>query len=295
MPKHLISVRDLSKEDIDLLRHLSNRFRDGERETLEGDVALFFLESSTRTRLSFEKACRLLGLRTYYAGRGESSIEKGESLRDTIKTLQALGFRALVLRVPFVLFPYEGYKGEEISLINAGDGTHQHPTQGLIDLFTAIEVFGSLGNLKVLYIGDILHSRVFRSGAYLFSLYGAKVGVCGPKTLIPSDLSPFGVEQVFDSVDEAIEWADLCIWLRLQEERFTESYIPSKESYFLQFGLTKERYKRLKGYFMHPGPVNLYVDVDAEVVYLDKSLVLKQVEMGLYVRMAVLYWALKDG
>ncbi len=295
MPKHLISVRDLSREDIELLRHLSNRFSNGERKSLEGDVALLFLESSTRTRFSFEKACRLLNLRTYYAGRGESSIEKGENLRDTIKTLQALGFRALVLRVPFILFPHESYTKEEISLINAGDGTHQHPTQGLIDLFTAMDVFDSLENLKVIYVGDILHSRVFRSSAYLFGLYGAKVGVCGPRTLIPSDLSPFGVEHVFDSVNDAIEWADLCIWLRLQEERFTESYVPSKESYFLQFGLTKERYKRLKGYFMHPGPVNLYVDMDADVVYSEKSLVSRQVEKGLYLRMAVLYWALKDG
>lgn len=292
MPRHLFSVRDLGKEDVNTLKFLSERFSRGEKESLEGDVALLFLESSTRTRFSFEKACRLLGLRTYYAGRGESSIEKGESLRDTIRTIQSLGFRALVFRIPGVLFPYEDYLKENISLINAGDGTHQHPTQGLIDLFTAMEVLGSLEGKRVVYIGDILHSRVFRSGAYLFNLYGAEVGVCGPMSLIPSDLSPFSVKQIFKGVDESIEWADICIWLRLQEERFRENFIASKESYFLQFGLTKERYRRLKGYFMHPGPVNLYVDIDAEVLYSEKSLVLKQVEKGLYVRMAVLYWAL---
>jgi len=272
MAKHLISVRDLKKEDIQELKNLCEDFKRGRRESLEGDVALFFLESSTRTRLSFEKACRLLGLRTYYVGNRESSIEKGESFFDTVKTLSALGFRALIFRVPFVLFPYENYLKESISLINAGDGTHQHPTQGLIDLFTALETYGKVENLKVVFIGDILHSRVFRSSAYLFKLFDARLGVCGPRTLIPSDLSPFGVEEVFDRVEDA-----------------------SKESYFLQFGLTKERYKALKGYFMHPGPVNLYVDIDAEVLYSEKSLVLKQVEMGLYVRMAVLYWALKDG
>ncbi|MEJ5338336.1 MAG: aspartate carbamoyltransferase catalytic subunit [Aquificaceae bacterium] len=295
MSKHLISVRDLSREDIHKLKFLSERFSRGERESLEGDVALLFLESSTRTRFSFEKACRLLGLRTYYAGRGESSIEKGESFRDTVRSLHALGFKTIVFRIPYVLFPYEDYMKESISLINAGDGTHQHPTQGLIDLFTAQEVLGSLEGRRVVYVGDILHSRVFRSGSYLLNLYGAEIGVCGPRTLIPSDLSPFGVKRVFDSVDEAIEWADLCIWLRLQEERFRENFIASKESYFLQFGLTRERYKKLKGYFMHPGPVNLYVDIDSELLYSDKSLIMRQVEKGLYVRMAVLYWALRDG
>lgn len=295
MSKHLISTRDLSREEINTLKLLFENLSKGDRKSLEGDVALLFLESSTRTRFSFEKACRLLGLRTYYAGKGESSIEKGESFRDTVKTLQSLGFRALIFRIPYVLFPYENYLKENISLINAGDGTHQHPTQGLIDLFTAMEVLGSVEGKKVVYIGDILHSRVFRSGSYLFNLYGSEVGVCGPKTLIPSDLSSFGVSQVFNSVDEAIEWADLCIWLRLQEERFKENFIASKESYFLQFGLTKERHKRIKGYFMHPGPVNLYVDIEGDVLYSEKSLVLKQVENGLYVRMAVLYWALKDG
>lgn len=294
MPKHLISVRDLSREQVEHIKSLTESFTRGVEKKLDGDIALLFLESSTRTRFSFERACRLLGLSPYYAGKGESSIEKGESFIDTVRTLRALGFKALIFRVPFVLFPYEDYLKENISLINAGDGTHQHPTQGLIDLFTAMEALGSLEGKKVLYVGDILHSRVFRSGAHLFRMFGAQIGVCGPATLIPSDLSPFGVEQVFKSVDEAIEWADLCIWLRLQEERFREKYIPSKESYFLQFGLTKERYHRLRGYFMHPGPVNLYVDVDAQVLYSEKSLVLRQVEKGLYVRMAVLYWALSD-
>ncbi|MEN3028247.1 MAG: aspartate carbamoyltransferase [Aquificaceae bacterium] len=295
MQKHIISVRDISREELFVLKALYEDFKMGKRENLEGDAALFFLESSTRTRFSFERACRLLGLRTYYTGRGESSIEKGESFYDTIKTFKALGFRALIFRTPFVLFPYDGYLKEGISLINAGDGTHQHPTQGLIDLFTALEVFGKLEELRVVYIGDIAHSRVFRSGAYLFNLFGARLGVCGPRTLIPSDLSPFGVERIFDSPEEAIDWADLCIWLRLQEERFQENHITSKESYFMQFGLTKERHERIRGYFMHPGPVNLYVDADAQVLYSEKSLLLRQVENGLYVRMAVLYWALKDG
>lgn len=292
--RHLISTRDLTKRDVEEFYGLFKEFKKGRKERLEGDAALVFLESSTRTRFSFERACRLLGLRTYFAGRGEMSIEKGETFYETVKALSAIGFNVLIFRVPFVLFPYEGYMEEKMCLINAGDGTHQHPTQGFIDLFTALEVYGSLEGLKVLYVGDIFHSRVFRSGSHLFKMYGATVGVCSPRTLLPADLSAFGVDRVFDHLDEAIHWADLLIQLRLQEERFKENHIASKESYFLQFGLTKERYERLKGYFMHPGPVNLYVDLDGDVLYSQKSLVTKQVENGLYVRMAVVYRVMKD-
>ncbi|RMH81336.1 MAG: aspartate carbamoyltransferase catalytic subunit [Acidobacteria bacterium] len=292
MKKHLISVRNLSKEDLQEIYSLYKDFKGGRSEKLEGDVALLFLESSTRTRFSFERACRLLGLRIYFAGKGESSIEKGESFFDTLQTLKALGFKAVIFRLPSVLYPYESYLSEDISLLNAGDGTHQHPTQGLIDLFTALDSYGGIEGIKVVFVGDIAHSRVFRSSSFLFSLLGARLGVCGPSTLIPQELTPFNVEKVFYSLEDAIEWADLMVWLRLQEERFVESYIPSKESYFLQFGLTKDRYKRLRGYFMHPGPVNRYVDMDGECIYGEKSLVLRQVENGLFVRMAVLYWLL---
>lgn len=292
MKKHLISVRNLTKRDVEELYGLYKDFKGGRSEKLEGDVALLFLESSTRTRFSFERACRLLGLRTYFAGKGESSIEKGESFFDTLQTLKALGFRAVIFRLPFVLYPYESYLLEDMSLLNAGDGTHQHPTQGLIDLFTVLDTYGGVEGLRVLFVGDIAHSRVFRSSSFLLSLFGARLGVCGPSTLIPQELEPFNVDKVFYSLDEAMEWADLVIWLRLQEERFAESYIPSKESYFLQFGLTKDRYERLRGYFMHPGPVNRYVDMDGDCIYGEKSLVLRQVENGLFVRMAVLYWLL---
>ncbi|MFN3813411.1 MAG: aspartate carbamoyltransferase [Aquificaceae bacterium] len=292
--RHIISTRDLTKGDIEEIYGLFKEFKKGKKEKIEGDAALVFLESSTRTRFSFERACRLLGLRTYFAGRGETSIEKGETFYETVRTLSTVGFRVLIFRVPFVLFPYEKYLREKICLINAGDGTHQHPTQGFIDLFTAFEVYGSVEGLKVLYVGDIFHSRVFRSGSYLFKMYDAHLGVCAPRTLLPSDLSAFGVDRVFDHLDEAIDWANLIIQLRLQEERFRENHITSKESYFLQFGLTKERHEKLIGYFMHPGPVNLYVDVDGDILYSPKSLVTRQVENGLYVRMAVVYRILKD-
>ncbi len=290
--KSLVSTRDLKREDVEEILSLSRELKSGRRELCEGEVALFFLEPSTRTRVSFERACRELGLGVSVIGEN-SSVTKGESFFDTLKTFEALGFRAVVFRLPFVLFPYrEMVNSLRVSLINAGDGTHQHPTQGLTDLFTLLERFGDVRGLRILYVGDILHSRVFRSGAPLLSMYGAEISVCGPRTLIPRDVQVFGVKRVFDDLETALGQADVVVWLRLQKERQRESFIPSEKSYFLQFGLTAERYKRLRGYFMHPGPVNRGVDVEGDLLYAEKSLVYEQVRNGLFVRMAVLRWCL---
>lgn len=292
--RSLISSKDLRKEEVLKILRRARDFKIGETETVEGDVVLLFLEPSTRTRISFEKACRNLGLRTYTVLGESSSITKGESFFDTLKTFEALGFSAIVFRVPFVVFPYEDLLEKVgLPLINAGDGTHQHPTQGLIDLFTLLERFDSIEGLKILYVGDIAHSRVFRSGAPLLRMFGAKVSVCGPRTLIPRDIHVFEVEYVFDSVDEGMEWADVVIWLRLQKERQKENFIPSERSYFEQFGLTKERHERLKSFFMHPGPVNREIDVDSALLYSEKSLILDQVKNGIPVRMAVLSWCME--
>ena len=292
--KSLVSVRDISREEANDILNNARLVKGSKIKPIDGTVALLFLEPSTRTRISFEKACRKLGLDTFTVLGESSSMVKGESFFDTLKTFEALGFSGVVFRVPFVLFPYENIvENLNISLINAGDGTHQHPTQGLIDIFTALEAYGDLKDLKVLYVGDISHSRVFRSGVYLFNMFGAKVSVCGPRTLIPRDIRTLGVKEVFDSADEGIEWADLVIWLRLQRERQRENLVPSEKSYFERFGLTRERYKRLRGFFMHPGPVNREVDIAGELLYSDKSLVLEQVKNGLFVRMAVLRWCLE--
>ena len=291
--RSLISVRDLSKEDVSHILDLARSFREGKEDALEGDVVLMFLEPSTRTRISFEKACRKLGLETYSVVGDSSSLTKGESFYDTLKTFSALGYKAVVFRTPFVLFPYDNYlSGLDLSLINAGDGTHQHPTQGLIDLLTIMDKLGDLEGKNILYVGDITHSRVFRSGAPILTMFGAKVSVCAPKTLIPRDIDAFGVEKTFKDLEEAMDWADAVIWLRLQKERQKENLIPSAESYFRLFGLTKERYKKIKGYFMHPGPVNRGIDIDGDLLYSDKSLIQEQVKNGLYVRMAVVRWCL---
>ncbi|NPA41611.1 MAG: aspartate carbamoyltransferase catalytic subunit [Aquificae bacterium] len=292
--KSLISTRDLSREDVERILNYAQQIKGGDVPQLEGDVALLFMEPSTRTRISFEKACRKLGLETYTVVGESSSMVKGESFFDTLKTFEALGFSSVVFRVPFVLFPYEDLvKNLSLSLVNAGDGTHQHPTQGLIDLFTLLEEFGSLEGLRVLYVGDITHSRVFRSGVHLLNAFGVKVSVCGPRTLIPREVKSLGVEEVFDDIDEALENSDAVIWLRLQKERQKENFIPSERSYFRQFGLTVERYEKLRGKFLHPGPVNREIDIDGRLMYSEKSLIQKQVENGLYVRMAVMRWCLE--
>ena len=293
--RSLVSVRDLEKEEVEEIFTLYRELKSGVRRELRGDVALLFLEPSTRTRVSFEKACRELGLGTCLVTGESSSLVKGESLFDTLKTFEALGFRAVIFRLPFVLYPYESFlKGLSLSLINAGDGAHQHPTQGLTDLFTLREIYGDLKGLKVLYVGDILHSRVFRSGAPLLRMFGAEVSVCGPRTLVPDRMDAFGVERIFDHLDMGLEWADVVVWLRLQKERQQENFIPSERSYFEHFGLTGERYEKLRGYFMHPGPVNRNIDIEGELLYSEKSLVYEQVRNGLPTRMAVIAWCL-DG
>lgn len=294
--RSLISVQDLSKEDVLHIVSISKEAREGKVRRIGGNVALLFFEPSTRTRVSFERACRELGIETSTVTVSESSVVKGETFFDTLKTFEALGFDGVVFRVPFVFFPYEEtVRSLKVSLVNAGDGTHQHPTQGLTDLLTLMDRFGDVKGLKVLYVGDIAHSRVFRSGAPLLVMFGAEVSVCGPKPLIPDDLSVFGVKKVFDNVDEGIEWADVVVWLRIQKERQDRKLIPSESGYLKQFGLTKERYSRLKGFFMHPGPVNREVDMEGDLVYSEKSLIYEQARNGLFVRIGVLTWCLCDG
>lgn len=285
--KSLISSYDLSKEEVEEILNLAKEFKKGRVDNLKASVVLFFAEPSTRTRLSFEKAARELGISTYLVSANESSTVKGESFEDTLRTLEAMGYDFVVFRIPFVFFPYKPLVDKlNLRLINAGDGTHQHPSQGLIDLFTLVEKFGEVKGLRILYVGDIKHSRVFRSGLPLFNLFGADVGVCGPATLVPRKIKELGVKEVFNDVDKGIEWADVVIWLRLQKERQRENYVPSENSYFKQFGLTEERYEKVK-YYMHPGPVNRNVDIAYNLVYTDKSLIYEQVRNGIPVRKAI--------
>jgi aspartate carbamoyltransferase catalytic subunit len=267
-------------------------------------VASLFFEESTRTRLSFETAAKRLGADVVSLAVASSSVKKGESLRDTIATIDALGLDAVVLR------HRSSGAAEQVSryvphvrVINAGDGMHQHPTQGLLDAFTVRQVLAArrglsgsetgsslFAGLRVLIVGDIRHSRVARSDIAAYATLGAQVRVAAPGTLLPSDISSWPVE-VVDNFDEALEWADVVGLLRLQQERGTGAFVPSLEEFTFTYGLTQERAARLRPETLitHPGPMNRGVEVDSAVADLPSALISQQVSNGVPIRMAVLY------
>jgi aspartate carbamoyltransferase catalytic subunit len=252
-------------------------------------VTLFF-EASTRTRISFEFAEKRLSADTVSVASSGSSVSKGETLVDTARNLEAMRIDMVVIR--------HGASGAarfladriESNVINAGDGTHEHPTQGLLDMLTLRDHFGSLEGLRVCIVGDVLHSRVARSNIWGLRKMGAEVAVCGPKSLLPRAIDEFGVT-VFPRVEEAIEWAQALNVLRLQLERMTAGYIPSLREYNRVFGVTRERLDRAKRdvLILHPGPMNRGVEIDSDVADGPHSVILNQVTNGVAVRMAVLY------
>jgi len=287
--RRLVSVDDLTADAVAEIFRLTALFkREGVPKSRRGDWALLFLEPSTRTRLSFEKALKALGFETYLFGAQGSSLKKGESLEDTLVTLSAQGFEWFVVRTPQngVLKPLaeKGFK-----IVNAGDGTNEHPTQALIDAFTLKEVFGHLRDLKVLFVGDLTYSRVFRSGYKLLRKLGAAVGAAGPRSMRPPALKELGVK-VFSSLDEGLSWCDAAVFLRVQRERQHRPLMTSERDYLALFGLTPERaeYLRSRGkYYLHPGPVNRGVEIAAAEVYGKNSLIKRQVENGPFVRASV--------
>ncbi len=258
-------------------------------------IALVFFENSTRTRFSFELAARHLGAGTLNFMASSSSVSKGETLSDTIKNLEAMQVDAFVLRHPSsgAADLITGITSKNV--INAGDGSHEHPTQALLDIFTLREYFGRIEGLKVIIIGDVLHSRVARSNIYGLLASGAQVGICSPVTLIPPDAGRLGVS-LFNNLDQAIAWADTAIVLRLQLERATGGYLPSLEEYSVHYGLTDERLERMQKHLLvlHPGPINREIEISNNVADriqppgYSKSMLLEQVTNGVAVRMAVL-------
>ncbi len=258
-------------------------------------IALVFFENSTRTRFSFEIAARHLGAGTLNFSAASSSISKGETLSDTIKNLEAMQVDAFVLRHPSsgAADLITGITSKAV--INAGDGSHEHPTQALLDMFTLREYFGKIKGLKVIIIGDVLHSRVARSNIYGLLTTGAEVGICSPVTLMPPDVSRLGVT-IFTDLDKAIAWADTAIVLRLQLERAASGYLPSLEEYSINYGLTDERLERIQKHLLvlHPGPINREIEISNNVADriqppgYSRSMLLEQVTNGVAVRMAVL-------
>jgi len=295
--KDLLALEPLSTEQIRLILDTAEPFKEiSERAikkvpTLRGaTVVNLFFEASTRTRVSFEFAEKRMSADTVSISSSGSSVQKGETLVDTARNLEAMRIDMVVIRHGASGAPQFLANRIESNVINAGDGTHEHPTQGLLDMLTLRDRFGKLEGLKICIVGDVLHSRVARSNIWGLSKMGAQVAVCGPRSLLPNAIDEFGVT-VFDRVDEAMEWADALNILRLQLERMQGGYIPSLREYNRVFGVTRERLERSKRdiLIMHPGPMNRGVEIDSDVADGPFSVILDQVTNGVAVRMAVLY------
>jgi aspartate carbamoyltransferase catalytic subunit len=295
--KDLLDLESLSTEQIRLILDTAEPFKEISERAIKKVPALrgstivnLFFENSTRTRISFEFAEKRLSADTVNVAASSSSVQKGETLVDTARNLEAMRIDMVVIR--------HGASGAanflaeriESNVINAGDGTHEHPTQGLLDLLTLRDRFGSLEGRRVCICGDVLHSRVARSNIWGLKRMGAEVAVCGPRSLMPNAIEQFGV-QVFDRIEDAIEWADALNVLRLQFERMTAGYIPSSREYNRVFGVSRERLERAPRdiVILHPGPMNRGVEIDSDVADGPHSVILHQVTNGVAIRMAVLY------
>ncbi len=295
--KDLLGLEELTAEQIQLILDTAEPFKEiSERPikkvpTLRGaTIVNLFFEASTRTRVSFEFAEKRLSADTVNVAAAGSSVQKGETLVDTARNLEAMRIDMVVIRHSASGAARFLAERIESNVINAGDGTHEHPTQGLLDMLTLRDQFGRLSGLKVCIVGDVLHSRVARSNIWGLAKMGAEVAVCGPRSLLPSAIDAFGVT-VFDRVEEALEWADALNVLRLQLERMTGGYIPSLREYNRVFGVTRARLERAGRdvVILHPGPMNRGVEIDSDVADGPCSVILDQVTNGVAVRMAVLY------
>ena len=295
--KDLIGLEPLSREQIEVILDTAEPFKEiSERRikkvpVLRGKTIVnLFFEASTRTRISFEFAEKRLSADTVNIGAVGSSVSKGETLVDTARNLEAMRIDMVVMRhwsagaASFLAARIPS------NVINAGDGAHEHPTQGLLDILTLRDHFGRLEGLKVCIVGDVLHSRVARSNIFGLVTLGAKVAVCGPRTLLPAGIEELGV-RVFGRVEEAIEWADALNVLRLQLERMQDGFVPSLREYNRVFGVSHERleWAPRELLILHPGPMNRGVEIDSDVADGPHSVILRQVTNGVAIRMAVLY------
>ncbi|TXC76957.1 aspartate carbamoyltransferase catalytic subunit [Luteibaculum oceani] len=294
---HLLGIEPLSAEDIHLILDTAKNFKEVINRPIKKvpslrdiTVANLFFENSTRTKLSFELAEKRLSADVINFSASGSSVKKGETLIDTVNNVLAMKVDMVVMRHPNPGAPVFLSKNVDTCVINAGDGTHEHPTQALLDSFSIQQKLGTVAGKKVVIVGDILHSRVALSNIYCLKKLGAEVMVCGPKTLIPKHIHELGVE-VSTNLDDAIAWCDVANMLRIQLERQKDKYFPSLREYSNMFGLTKERLDRIGKPItvMHPGPINRGVEITSDVADSDSSIILEQVENGVAVRMAVLY------
>jgi aspartate carbamoyltransferase catalytic subunit len=297
--KHLLSIADLSRADIERIMGVAERFGEVlERDikkvpTLRGrTVVNLFYESSTRTSSSFELAAKRLSADLVSVRSNGSSIDKGESLRDTIATLSAYDPAAIVIRAPWAGAAAIVARHTTASVVNAGDGKHEHPSQALLDVYTLRRRLGSLDGAEIWIVGDVLHSRVARSNVHAFTRMGARVTVCGPPTLIPRDVEALGCEVRYDL--DAVSSADVIYALRMQHERMGDSFLPTMREYVANYQIDSRRLHP-RQLLMHPGPVNRGVELSAEVIESPQALITEQVAAGLVVRMAILYELLSGG
>jgi len=305
--RHLLSIDDLGRDGIVDVLHLADVFEEVSARdipkvpALRGrTVATVFFENSTRTRLSFETAAKRLSADTMTFTAASSSLSKGESLRDTVETLDAMGVDAMVVRHASAGAPHQIAGWVSASVVNGGDGQHEHPTQALLDCFTLRAALAErsttgrrrddLAGVRIAIVGDVHHSRVARSCVLAFRALHAEVVLVGPPTLLPPVVEDWGVEVTHD-LDQALERVDVAYMLRLQSERIAEALIPSLGEYSVRFGLTRDRARRLHEdlLVMHPGPMVRGIEIDAEVAQSSRSLVTRQVAAGVAVRMAVLF------
>ena len=302
-PRHLLSVSDLGAEGIDEVMRLTDSFVEVSNRAIPKVAALrgktvvwLFYEDSTRTRLSFETAAKRLSADTMNFSVSTSSVKKGESLRDTVETIEAMGIDALVVRHASAGVPWQVAQWVDAAVVNAGDGWHEHPTQALLDCYTIRQRLGSLANKRIAIVGDIKHSRVARSDVLAFTALGADVTLVAPPTLLPPSIEGWPVETTSD-LDSVLPKVDVVYLLRMQKERQSESLLPSLREYTAHWGLTRDRARLLAddAIVMHPGPMNRGVEIAAEVAGLPNAVITQQVANGVAVRMAVLYLLLGSG
>lgn len=294
---HLIGIKHITKQDIDLIFETADQFKEVINRPIKKvpslrdiTIANIFFENSTRTKLSFELAQKRLSADVISFSAAQSSVKKGETLIDTVNNILSMKVDMVVMRHSSPGAAQFLSQNVKASIVNAGDGAHEHPTQALLDSFTIREKLGDVGGKKIVIVGDILHSRVALSNIFALQMQGAEVKVCGPKTLIPKHIESLGVT-VESNLRKALEWCDVANMLRVQNERLDVSYFPTTREYTQQYGVTKELLNSLNKeiVIMHPGPINRGVEITSDVADSQQSVILDQVENGVAVRMAVIY------
>ena len=294
---HLLGIKYLQIQDINLIFETAKHFKEVINRPIRKvpslrdiTIANLFFENSTRTKLSFELAEKRLSADVLNFSANQSSLKKGETLVDTVNNILAMKVDMIVIRHPNPGAAHFLSKQVDSCIINAGDGTHEHPSQALLDAFSLQEKFGELVGKRIAIVGDVLHSRVALSNIYALKMLGAEVSVCAPKSLIPKHIDSLGVK-ISTDLSKTLKWCDALNILRIQNERMDLNYFPSTREYTQNFGLTSKRLKAVKKdiVILHPGPINRGVEISSEVADSDQSIILDQVENGVAIRMAIIY------